>query len=59
MSETREGTTFCFKIVQKIPTIKEKIDKLNFSKIKNFYLSKDTFKIIKRQVRKKVYVYKR
>lgn len=56
MSETREGTTFCFKIVQKIPSIKEKIDKLNFSKIKNFYLSKDTFKIIKRQVRKKVYV---
>ena len=47
MSETREGTTLFFKIVQKIPTIKEKIDKLNFSKIKN-NLSKDTFKIIKR-----------
>lgn len=47
MSETREGTTFFFKIVQKIPAIKEKIDKLNFSKIKN-NLSKDTFKIIKR-----------
>lgn len=47
MTETREGTTFFFKIVQKMPTIKEKIDKLNFNKIKN-NLSKDTFKIIKR-----------
>lgn len=59
MSEIRKGTTFFFKIVQKILTIKEKIDKLDFSKIKNFYLSKDTFKIIKRQDRKTFYVYKR
>ena len=46
-------------MVQKILTIKEKIDKLDFSKTKNFCLSKDTFKIIKRQDRKTFYVYKR
>lgn len=38
--EREKVQIFFFKMVQKILTIKDKTDKLDFSKIKNFHLSR-------------------